>query len=40
MYHAIEFNDDLTVDLEVSPNKPLERLRIRKGARLRAQMKP
>jgi len=40
MYHAIEFTDDMTVDLEVSPKQPLERLRIRKGTRLQAQIKP
>jgi hypothetical protein len=40
MYHTIQFNDDLTVDLEVSPKLPLERLRIRRGTRLSAQVKP
>ena len=40
MYHTIEFADELTVDLEISRKHPLERLRIRKGTRLRAQMKP
>ncbi len=40
MYHKIRFNDDLTVDLEVSPKQPLERLRLRKGQQVRAQLKP
>jgi hypothetical protein len=40
MYHTIEFNHDLTVDLEVSPKHPLERLRIRRGTRRSAQVKP
>jgi hypothetical protein len=40
MFHTIKFAADLTVDLEVSPKQHLERLRIRKGARLQAQIKP
>ena len=40
MYHTLEFAADVTTDLEVSPKQPLERLRIRKGTRLRAQLKP
>jgi hypothetical protein len=40
MYHTVEFHGDLTVDLEISPKQPLERLRIAKGTRLRAQLKP
>jgi len=36
MYHTIKF----AVDLEVSPRQPMEQLRIRKGARLKAQVKP
>jgi hypothetical protein len=40
MYHTIEFNDDLMVDFEISRSQPLERIRIRKGARARAQVKP
>ena len=40
MYHTIEFTDARMVDLEITPNKPLERLRIGKGTRLRAQIKP
>ena len=40
MYHTIEFAADLTVDLEVSPKQPLERVRMRKGMRRRAQVRP
>lgn len=40
MYHSIEFNDDLVVDLEVSPKLPLEQLRICKGTRRSVQVKP
>lgn len=40
MYHLIKFAADLTVDLEISPRHPLERLRLRKGTQLRVQIKP
>jgi hypothetical protein len=40
VYHTIEFAVEMTVDLEVSPKHWLERLRIRRGERLRAQVKP
>ena len=40
MYHTIEFAADLTVDLEVSPGHRLERLLLRRGTRLCAQIKP
>jgi len=40
MYHTLEFNAELTVDLEISRKQPLERLRLRKGTRRRAQLKP
>jgi hypothetical protein len=40
MYHTIEFAADLTVDLETSPKHRLERLLVRKGTRLAAQLKP
>ena len=40
MYHTIEFAEDFTVDLEISPRRWLERMRIRRGTRLRAQIKP
>lgn len=40
MYHTIEFADEHVFDLEVSPKHWLERLIVRKGARLQAQIKP
>jgi hypothetical protein len=40
VYHTIEFFTDFVADLEVSRQKRLERLLIRKGSRLRAQLKP
>ena len=40
MYHTLAFDAELTVDLEISSKHPLERLCIRKGTRLRAQLKP
>jgi hypothetical protein len=40
MYHTIEFHAVWNVDLEVSPKQPLEQLRLRKGTRLKAQVKP
>jgi hypothetical protein len=40
MYHTLRFIHDLTVDLAISPRQPLERLRIGKGSRLVAQVRP
>jgi hypothetical protein len=40
MYHLIEFATDWLADLEISRQRRLERLLIRKGTRLRAQIKP
>lgn len=40
MYHTLEFNTDLSVDIIVSRKHPLERLDVRKGTRLIAQLKP
>jgi hypothetical protein len=40
MYHTIEFSGEFLADLETSPQHPLERVRIRKGCRLRAQVRP
>jgi hypothetical protein len=40
MYHTLEFAVAFTVDLEISPKHPQERLLIKKGTRLRAQVKP
>jgi hypothetical protein len=40
MRHTIEFATDLLVDLEVTPKNRLERLLVREGTRVRAQLKP
>jgi hypothetical protein len=40
MYHTIEFSVDFMADLEISRKHPLERVRIRKGTQVRAQVKP
>ena len=40
MYHTIEFADNVTVDLEISAKRPLERLVIPRGTRQRAQTRP
>jgi hypothetical protein len=40
MYHTIEFTTDLTPDLEGSPRDRLERVQIRRGIRVSAQVKP
>jgi len=40
MYHTIEFSIDFFVDLEISPKHWLERMLIRRGTRLQAQIKP
>jgi hypothetical protein len=40
MYHTIEFVTEFMVDLEGSPKDRLERLRLHKGARVQAQIKP
>ena len=40
MYHTIEFAEELTVDLETSHRDWLERMFIRPGTRLQAQIKP
>ncbi len=40
MYHTLAFAVDFVADLEVSPKQPLERVRIRKGDRLPAQVRP
>jgi hypothetical protein len=40
MYHTIEFSVALWVDLGSSPQHWLERILIRRGTRLRAQIKP
>jgi hypothetical protein len=40
MYHTVQFFIDIVADVEVSAQRPLERVLIRKGTRLRAQLKP
>jgi hypothetical protein len=40
MYHIIEFADDMWADLERSPKQPLERVQLRRGARMGAQIRP
>lgn len=40
MYHTIKFAAEFEVDLEISPKHRLERMRIRRGACLQAQIKP
>lgn len=40
MYHTIEFRADRTVDLEIDPRHRLERLRVRRGYRTEALVKP
>jgi hypothetical protein len=40
MYHTIEFAASIWVDLELSPKQPLERIELRRGVRIRAQIRP
>jgi hypothetical protein len=40
MFHTLVFHCELLVDLAVSPRKPLERLLLKKGARIDAEVKP
>jgi hypothetical protein len=40
MYHTIEFTRALAADLEISRKQPMERVRLRAGMPLRAQIKP
>ena len=40
MYHTIAFTADLVVDLEVSPQQWLERTLIRRGTKVKAQIRP
>lgn len=40
MYHTIEFTAEFMVDLEISPRHRLERMLVRRGTRLKAQIKP
>jgi hypothetical protein len=40
MYHTIKFASECLVDLEMSSRQPLERVLIRPGTGLRAQLRP
>ena len=40
MYHTIQFGVEFEAALEVSRKLPLERVRIRKGDRVEAQVRP
>lgn len=40
MYHNIQFIEDQMVDVETAASRRLERMRIHRGTRLRAQIKP
>jgi hypothetical protein len=40
MYHLVEFRGVFTTDLEVSPKQRLERLRVRKGMKAYASLRP
>jgi hypothetical protein len=40
MYHTIEFAEPFMADLEISPKHWLERILLRPGTRLQAQLKP
>jgi hypothetical protein len=40
VYHTIRFGIEFVADLEVSPKQPLERVRVRKGDCLQAQVRP
>jgi hypothetical protein len=40
MYHTIEFSVERYLDIEISSKHHLERVLIRPGQRLRAQLKP
>jgi hypothetical protein len=40
MYHTIQFAAEFVADLEETPKPPLERVVIRKGDRLKAQVRP
>jgi hypothetical protein len=40
MFHTIEFDETLTLELETSPKEPMERVSFKKGTRLKAQIRP
>ena len=40
MYHTLQFAVEFMVDLEISRKQPLERALVRRGTRVRAQLRP
>jgi hypothetical protein len=40
MYHTIEFSVEFVADLEISPSHWLEQILIRRGTRVKAEIKP
>jgi hypothetical protein len=40
MYHTIEFAADFVIDIEISAKHRLERMLVRRGTRVQAQVKP
>jgi hypothetical protein len=40
MFHTIEFKKELVLDIQVAWNKPLEQATVRRGTRMKAQIKP
>ena len=40
MYHSVQLNADVWVDLERSPKLPIERVLLRGSATMRAQIRP
>jgi len=40
MYHTVEFASEIYADLETSPKEPLKRVRIPKGTRVKAEIRP
>jgi hypothetical protein len=40
MYHTLQFSVEFMVDLEISRKQPLERVLVRRGTRVRAQLRP
>ena len=40
MYHTVQFATDLNVDLETSSRQRLERMRLKAGDRVQAQVRP
>ncbi len=40
MFHNIEFRSAITLDVEVAPGQPLEKVQVQSGTRASAQVKP